>query len=203
MKRMLLLLGMSFWCFKIMAQKHKPEYLTVSVTTSHTAFPFASFSKLFTKEFHPGVEIGTGFNWRTRTKHDWLQSFKLGYTYHRFVQHSFALYSEAGYRYKFLKTFAAEARLGAGYLHAIPVGKIYKLSADGIYKKKANWGRPQVMAAFSVGVSKKIGGSGLAAFLQYQQRIQFPFIKSYVPLLPSNILIAGVKLPLKPGSVQD
>lgn len=197
MKRNLLFLVMCFYGSDATCQKHKPQHLTVAFTTSHTAFPFGSFSKLFTEEFHPGMEIGTGFNWRTKQKHDWFQSFQFGYSYHRFVQHSLALYSEGGYRYKFLKTFAAEARIGLGYLHAIPVGKIYKLSGEGEYEKKANWGRPQLMAGFSSGISKKITGSGLAVFLQYQQRVQLPFIKSYVPLLPSNMLFAGVKVPFK------
>ena len=179
------------------SQKHKPEHISFSVTTQHTAYPFTSFGKLFIKEFHPGFDVGTGFNWRTKAKHDWFQTFDFGYSYHRFVQHILALYTETGYRYKFLETFAAEAKLGAGYLHAIPVDKIFKLTEDGVYKKKANWGRPQAMTAFTLGINKKVSASGLAIFLQYQQRLQMPFIKSYVPVLPLNMLMAGMKVPFK------
>ncbi len=203
MKKTFVLLIFFFLLLKAFSQEKKLEYVSVAFTTLHTTFPFGTFSKLFTKEFHPGFEIGTGLNWRTKPKHDWFQTFEFGYSYHRFVQHSLTLYSETGYRYKFSKTFAAEAKLGAGYLHAIPVGKIFKLSEEGNYEKKANWGRPQAMAAFSIGASKKVGGSGLAFFLQYQQRIQLPFIKSYVPLLPSNMLFAGAKMPLKLTAVKD
>ena len=178
-------------------KKHKPDHISIAFTTMHTTFPFGSFSALFTKEFHPGFEIATGFNWKTKKKHDWFQTFDVGYSYHRFVQHSFVLYSEFGYRYKFLKTFSAAAKLGAGYLHAIPVGKIFELKEDGTYKKKANLGRPQAMAGFSMDIAKKISASGLVLFLEYQQRLQLPFIKSYVPLLPSNMLMAGVKIPVK------
>ena len=179
------------------SQDHKLDHVSAAVTTLHTAFPFASFGKLFTGEFHPGVEIGTGFNWNSKPRRDWFQSFQFGYSYHRFVQHSLALYSEAGYRYKFLKTFAAETKLGVGYLHAIPIGKIFKLREDGNYERKTNLGRSQAMASFSVGVNKKIAEKGVAVFIQYTQRLQFPFIKSYVPLLPSNILVAGVKIPFQ------
>jgi hypothetical protein len=52
--------------------------------------------------------------------------------------------------------------------------------------------------AFSVGINKKISPAGLKVFIQYQQRIQMPFIKSYVPLLPSNLLMAGIRIPCKP-----
>ena len=198
MKRNFILLAICLCCFlNAPAQKHKPDHVSIAFTTLHTAFPFGSFSNLFTKEFHPGFEMGTGFNWKTKERHEWFQTFEFGYSYHRFVQHCLALYSELGYRYKFLKTFSAEAKLGAGYLHAITVGKIFKLHADGTYKKKTNLGRPQVMAGFSLDVNKKITASGLAVFLEYQQRIQFPFIKSYVPLLPSNMLMIGVTIPFK------
>lgn len=178
-------------------KKHKTDHISIAFTTLHTTFPFGSFSALFTKEFHPGFEIATGFNWKARKKHDWFQTFDVGYSYHRFVQHSLVLYSEAGYRYKFLKTFSAAAKLGVGYLHAIPVGKIFELKDDGSYKKKTNLGRPQAMAGFSFCVSKKIAVSGLAVFFEYQQRLQLPFIKSYVPLLPSNMLKVGIKIPVK------
>ncbi len=185
-------------CFflKAPAQKHQLNHYSIAFTTMHTAFPFKSFSALFVKEFHPGFQVGTGFNWKTREKHDWFQTFNFGYSYHRFLQHSFALYSELGYRYKFLKTFSTSAQLGAGYLHALPVGKIYKLNDEGNYIKKTNLGRPQAMAAFSMELSKKITASGVAVLLTYQQRLQLPFIKSYVPLLPSNILMAGIKIPV-------
>ncbi|HWC52486.1 MAG TPA: hypothetical protein VG676_02795 [Chitinophagaceae bacterium] len=179
------------------SQNHRLDHFSVAVTTLHTNFPFSSFSELFTKEFHPGFELGTGFNWKTKAKHDWFQEFKLGYSYHRFVQHSITLYSEFGYRYKFLKTFNAEAALGAGYLHAISAERVFVLQSDGTYKKKPNLGRPQAMASFSIGLSKKISASGTTLFLNYQQRLQFPFIKSYVPLLPENILMAGMRISIK------
>jgi len=179
------------------AQKHKPDHYSIAVTTLHTAFPFSSFSNLFIKEFHPGFEIGCGFNWKEKKKHDWFQTSKFGYSYHRFVQHSLVVYTESGYRYKFLKTYSAEAKFGLGYLHAISTEKILELKSDGNYKKKFNIGRPQAMAGFSFVLNKKITASGANAFLEYQQRIQLPFIKSYVPFLPSNILMAGVKIPFK------
>jgi hypothetical protein len=183
------------------AQKHKLDHYSFAFTTLHTAYPFGAFSSLFYKEFHPGFEIGTGFNWKAKEKHDWFQTFEFGYAYHRFVQHTIALYSEFGYRYKFLKTFSAEAKLGIGYLHAIVDSKIYVLEDDGIYQKKTNLGHPQAMASFSLGVNKKVSASGLVAFLEYKQRLQLPFINSYVPILPSNMLMIGLKVPFKKNNV--
>ena len=81
--------------------KRKLTHLSLSFTNSHTAMPFGKFSSLITENYHPGLEFSTGFDWKTGKKHDWTQSFNVGYSYHRWVQHSLMLYSEAGYRYKF------------------------------------------------------------------------------------------------------
>ena len=197
MKKKMIPIAFMFFFNNAFSQKHELKHLSVAFTTLHTAFPFGSFSKLVTEDLHPGFEIGTGFNWSNKTKHDWFQTIQFGYSYHRFIQHSLALYSEGGYRYKFQKSFFAEAKIGAGYLHAIPVGKIFKLQNDGNYEKKVNIGRPQALIALSLGIHKRISPSGKAVFLQYQQRLQLPFIKSYVPLLPTNMLMVGVKIPCK------
>jgi hypothetical protein len=182
---------------KAPAQNYRLDHFSIALTTLHTDFPFGSFSGLFIKEFHPGFETGTGFNWSTKKKHDWFQAFQFSYCYHRFVQHSIALYSEFGYRFKFSKGFFLVAKVGGGYLHAIPVGKIFKLQEDGTYRKKANLGRPQVMTSLSLALTQIVSKKGVSAFLEYQQRLQLPFIKSYVPLLPSNIMMIGVNIPVK------
>lgn len=197
--RRLLIIACICLCYSpnVFSQKNKPDHYSIAFTTLHTDFPFSSFSNLFTKEFHPGFEVGTGFTWKDKGKHSLFQNFQLGYSYQRFVQHSIVLYSEFGYRHKFLKTFSAEATVGAGYLHAIPAEKIFELGNDGSYKKKHSIGRPQAMASFGIEVNKKITPDGKSLFLNYQQRLQFPFIKSYVPLLPSNMLMIGIKVPIK------
>jgi hypothetical protein len=197
MKQLSIFIVIAAFSLNVFSQKHKFDHSSIAVTTLHTNLPFGSFSSLFTREFHPGIEIGTGFNWTTKKKHDWFQTVRLGYSYQRFVQHTIPIYSELGYRYKFFKTFSAEAAVGAGYLDAIPAQKIFSLQDDGTYKKKTNAGRPQAMASLSIGIDQKIAASETTLFLNYQQRLQFPFIRSYVPLLPANIMMLGVQFPVR------
>jgi len=181
-------------CLSAEAQKHVLDNYSIAITTLHTNLPFRSFSSLFTKEYHPGFEIGSGFKWKEKPKHDWYQQFQFGYSYQRWVQHSISLYTSVGYRYKFPKGFVADISIGAGYLHATPDSKLFKLQSDGTYKKKFNWGRPQVMGAFGIGIGKSFG-SGKTIFIKYQQRMQTPFIKSYVPVLPDNMMQLGITIP--------
>src|SRR5690606_24777504 len=79
---------------------HKLKYLGISLTNSITAKPITGFPKVFYSNYHPGVCLSTGFNWKSAEKHDLSQSFKLGYFSHRFIQRSVQLYSEFGYRWR-------------------------------------------------------------------------------------------------------
>ena len=65
--------------FLVFSQQ-KDKQISFALTNSHTAYPFASFSKLFSGPYHPGFELGYGFNWTNRKKHDWYQAFRLGYS---------------------------------------------------------------------------------------------------------------------------
>ena len=180
------------------AQQNKE--LGVAVTNSNSAFPFSKFGGLFQSPFHPGAELSYGFNWKTKEKHDWFQQIKLGYFYHRFVQHGISLYTTFGYRYKFSAHFFTEVALGAGYLHSIPATAKFKLGSDGEYKNDKGLGRMQAMIVFNVSAGYTINPAHkkpVSVFATYQQRIQTPFVKSYVPLLPYNSLMIGAKMRLK------
>jgi hypothetical protein len=177
-------------------KKYSLDHISLALTNNHSAYPFSSFSKLVTGTWHPGFEMGTGFNWSERKKHDWYQEFKLGYFYHQFIQHGIPLYTNVGYRYKFSKHWNAQTGLGAGALFSIPDQDRYKLNDDGNYEKISSL-RIQGMFVFNIGVGYKMELTKkfpLETFLTYQQRIQTPYVPSYVPLLPYNSLMLGVKM---------
>ena len=174
--------------------------MSLSVFNNGTSLPGAGYAGVFSKTIHPGICLGTSHVYRQRPKHEWYQSLKLGYFYHRHAQHALQLYSELGYRYLTKSSWYAEVGLGLGYLHAFADVQQFKLE-DGVYRKKANWGRPQLMAsmALSAGydLSKKTK-MPLRLFLQYQFWLQTPFVNKYVPLLPNTALHVGVVYTLAP-----
>jgi hypothetical protein len=180
-------------------EKRKLTHIGIAFTNSHTAVPFGSFSKLVTGNYHPGIELSTGFNWKTKKKHNWIQTFNAGYSYHRWVQHSIVLYTEFGYRYRLPAGFSAEAKLGGGYMRAIVATEVFSDGVeDGEQYEKISSGRSQAIVSLGFNLSKEFKKlCGASFFLEYQQRIQTPFIQSYVPLLPYNIMKAGVRIPFK------
>ena len=197
MRKILLLVGF-FTSLAVYGQRQE-KHITLAVTNNHSAYPFGSFSSLVSGPYHPGVELGYGFNWKTANKHDWYQDFHLGYFYHRFVQHAITLYTQAGYRFKPWKRLQFNTAIGAGYLHSIPATAVFKLNNNGEYEKAKGLGRAQAMFNFSLGaryfLSKKQNAPSL--FVQYTQQLQAPFINAYVPLLPYNNISFGLSIPLK------
>lgn len=182
--------------FRTDGQSHKQVSFAILNTAS--AHPFQKLGNLVTTIHHPGFEIGYGFNWKTKNKHDWYQEIKAGYFYHRFVQHGIPIYTNVGYRYKFSKNWSAQSAIGAGYFHSIPATDQFELQDDGNYKKKKSLGRIQAMAVFNLGVGYTFPGKvPMKIFTTYQQQIQTPFVKSYVPILPYNTLLIGVSIPRK------
>lgn len=180
------------------AQRNKQ--ISVAFLNTGSAYPFAEFGKLITTVQHPGIELGYGFNWKTKPKHDWFQEFKVSYFYHRFVQHGIPIYTDIGYRYKFSRELSAGVSFGAGYMQSIPATAKLKLGANGEYKKDNGFGRSQAIAVISFSLGYSIHSSVKNAprlFVTYQQFLQTPFVKAYVPILPYNSILIGCGVPFR------
>ncbi len=181
------------------AQSGIKKYISVGLMNTQTDLPFGKFTGLFYKAFHPGVDFAYGKNFSIKTKHDWYYDFRLAYFYHRFVQHGIPVYSNLGYRYKFNQRWSASGEIGAGYLHSIPATAKLRLTASGEYENNKGLGRMQVNACFALGAGYQLqpaSHSSYKLFVSYQQRLQMPFVKSYVPILPYNSFLIGITKPV-------
>ena len=197
MKNICVLLSLLFITTFASAQKKKE--ISIAFVNAASAYPFSQFGSLVTNVQQPGIELGYGFNWKTKNKHDWYQEIKFGWLYHRFVQNAFSLYTDVGYRYKFSPHWIAQAAIGAGYLHSVPATAKLKLDDNGEYKNDKGIGRAQAMAVLNFGAGYIIHPSGkkpLKIFITYQQFLQTPFVNAYVPILPYNSLLIGCSMPL-------
>lgn len=197
MKHIYCLLLLLFITTFAIAQKQKE--ISIAFENAASAYPFSKFGNLVTKVSQPGIEASYGFNWKTKSRHDWYQQLKFGWLYHRFVQNAFVLYTNVGYRYKFSPHWSAHAAIGAGYLHSIPATAKLKLNNNGEYKNDKGIGRAQAMAVLNfspVYIPHPMGARPLKIFITYQQLLQTPFVKSYVPILPYNSLLIGASVPL-------
>lgn len=176
--------------------KPKLGYLGISANNYVSAMPVSGFTQLFTTKWHPGLTLSTGFNWKDKPKHSFTQNFKFSFFNHRFIQHSFMLYTEFGYKYKLGKKIGLNASLGGGYLHMIPGTDQFRQNDDGTWEKIKIKTRPQAMISLSLGIDYTINKKGTQIFACYQNILQTPFIPGYVPLLPYNVLHLGVNFPM-------
>ncbi len=69
------------------------NYLSIAFTDQATSYPFTILAGYFTEPIHPGIEFSWGKNFKEKPAHDWFREFRLGYFYHRFVQHGISLYA--------------------------------------------------------------------------------------------------------------
>jgi hypothetical protein len=185
----------------LQAQPQKMSSWKIGITTSQTARPLTKFSALFYTSFHPGFEAGYLKFQKAGKKSSWQIEPTLAYTYHRWVQHTVSLVLNEYYRYYLPAGFNASARIGAGYQLSIPTSRVYQLS-DEMIKAKKFAGRSQFTFNAALGVDKQINNNGWTIGLLYQQKIQTPFVKNYVPLLPYNSMMIAMTIPIHPSKAQ-
>ena len=171
------------------------KYESLAIYNTQPAMPFGKFSGLVSGPVHPGVEYGRGYILSSKKKHDWFFEVKAGYFFHRFVQHGIPVYGNMGYRYKFNSRISAETSIGAGGMQSIPATGKFKLNDNGEYEGNKGIGRVQAIATYGIGGGYILTPSAkkpIRVFLLYQQKLQFPFIRTYVPILPYNSFMIGM-----------
>lgn len=170
------------------------QSITLKTGTANSAFPFAGFPGLFYKNYNPFFETSYGYDLKRWEKSKLTSEISLSYLYHRFVQHGFPLQYETRWQYTAFKIFEPYAGLGAGYMLAIPTTGRLQLNDEGFYEKVSSIGRSQI--AFNLHLGTDIKTRYATFLVEYKIMMQAPFVKSYVPLLPYNILQAGVRFNL-------
>ncbi|HMQ87819.1 MAG TPA: hypothetical protein PKB07_09550, partial [Flavilitoribacter sp.] len=161
--------------------------VSITVFNHATLLPGAGVLGVWGVPAHPGFSVGTEFRYNRHPKNEWFQTVRMGYFYHRYVQHGIQLYSEAGYRYHFGASADLESRLGAGYLHSIPAAQVFEFSENGTYVRHASIGRPQAMVSLSLGGGDTFPNMGkLRLFLAYQVYLPMPLRKGDVPVFPNS-----------------
>jgi len=179
------------------AQSWKTKPLAISVFNNATMLPPASLTATFNQPIHPGLTAAYEFGWKETDKHKWFQNAGISYMYHRYVYQAILLNSQAGYRWK-ISNFSVEGYLQAGYMHAFLLTDRAVLQSDGTYIAKKGFGKPQFIAGAGIGFGYNFGHDlrQRRIFLNYDIRMQMPFVKSYVTLLPNGALSLGMQFTL-------
>lgn len=177
----------------IFAQKWGKTNFSVSVLNNATMLPPASLTAVFNQPIHPGIMLTTEFGWKEKTRGKWFQNANFGYVYHELATQSFLLFSQGGYR-GYLGKLTLEGSLHAGYMHSISlIDRIVLDENTGTYTETKGSGRPQFIFGAGTAIGYRFRPSSFVQriFVAYDIRMQAPFVKSYVTILPNGALSLG------------
>ena len=182
----------------LQAQAWKSNPMAVSIFNNATLLPPASLTAVFNQPIHAGATLSYEFGWNETGKHKWFQNAGISYFYHRFVYQAILLNTQAGYRWT-PNRFSLEGYLQAGYMHAFLLTDRAVLQNDGTYVYKKGFGKPQFITGLGGGAGYNFGKEGKLrrVFINYDIRLQMPFVKSYVTLLPNGALALGLQFTLR------
>lgn len=186
--RLFLLLWLSL-SFGANAQK-KPRPITVSIFNEATAIPFTSF---ITTPFHPGIQLGTSFNYLNTQHSGFFQTVNVCYFYHNYLAQGVGLFTEAGYEYRIKAGLAFSALLGAGYMHTFTTSEEFTFE-NGKYVKRADYGNARLYPSFSLDAGyylKKGSKTSSKIFIRYQSWVEYPYSPDFIPIMPHINLHVG------------
>lgn len=158
--------------FVFAEQKSIP--INLSLFNESTAIPFTRF---FTTPVHPGIQVGTEFNYK-RTEHSRLfQTINASYFYHNYLSQGMAINTEFGYEYRMKSGLAFKSLLGIGYMHTFATTEEFVFS-NGQYIKQTDKGNARFYPSLSFDVGyylRKLEKNSPQLFIRYQSWVEYPY----------------------------
>jgi len=170
--------------------------VNISVFNEATAVPYSRF---ITTPIHPGIQIGTEFNFKTKKHGRLFQTANLNYFYHNYLNQGIGITTELGYEYRLSFGLAFEGLLGVGYLHTFATTEEFVFK-DGQYEKKADIGNSRLYPTLSLDVGYYFRKSDITSpkiFLRYQSWAEYPYSPGFIPLMTHINLHLGIKFFIK------
>ena len=188
--RIVIVIFLSCSTLGLYAQSEFP--LKISFFNESTSIPY---TQLLSTPVHPGMQIGTEFDWKETNKIRLFPSVNVGYMFHNKLFQGIYANVELGFDYKFSFGLNLKSSLGVGYLHTFTTRKEYQF-IDGAYVAKGDKGNSRIMPSFSLGMGYRLKPDDVKStelFLMYQSWLEFPYSPSFIPLMSHNSFHIGSK----------
>lgn len=190
MNKVLLLL--IFLAPSVLFGKGKEFPVNISVFNESTAIPFTRF---LTTPIHPGLQLGTEFDYKVKEHSRLFQSANISYFYHNYLAQGAAINTELGYEYRLKSGLAFAGLIGIGYMHTFATTEEFTFT-NKQYEKKADTGNARFYPSFSVDVGyylNKIDLNSPKIFVRYQSWGEYPYSPGFIPVMTHINLHLGVK----------
>jgi hypothetical protein len=166
--------------------------INVSIFNESTAIPFTRF---ITTPIHPGLQLGTEFNYKVKKHSRLFQTANISYFYHNYLAQGIGLNTELGYEYRLKFGLAFEVLLGIGYMHTFATTEEFTFT-NGHYGKKADKGNARIYPSFSFDMGyylKKTDKNSPKIFLRYQSWAEYPYSPDFIDVMTHINLHVGAK----------
>ncbi|UZR98303.1 hypothetical protein [Chondrinema litorale] len=174
----------------LLAQTKLP--IKFSLFNESTSIPFTG---LINTPIHPGIQVGTEFEWKETNKIRLYPSVNVGYMFHNKLFQGIYANLELGFDYKFDFGLNIKSSFGVGYLHTFTTQQEYRFE-NGAYVAKADRGNARIMPSFSLGMGYRLKPSDSKSteiFVMYQSWLEFPYSPGFISLMSHNSFHIGSK----------
>jgi len=188
-----LLIVLVFITPTVLFGQEKALPINVSLFNESTAIPFTRF---ITTPIHPGLQIGTEFNYKTKEHSRLFQTVNISYFYHNYLAQGIGLNTELGYEYRLKFGLALSALLGIGYMHTFATAEEFTL-INGQYEKKTDRGNARLYPSLSIDIGyylKKTDTNSPQIFIRYQSWAEYPYSPDFIPVMTHINLHIGAKI---------
>ena len=194
MNRLLIIL--TFITPTVLFGQGKEIPINVSTFNESTAIPFTKF---VTTPIHPGIQLGTEFNYKVKEHSRLFQTANISYFYHNYLAQGIGLNTELGYEYRLKFGLAFEGLLGIGYMHTFATAEEFTFT-NGHYERKADRGNARLFPSFSIDIGyylKKTETNSTKIFVRYQSWAEYPYSPDFIPVMTHINLHVGAKFYIK------
>lgn len=166
--------------------------LTISIFNESTTIPY---STLFNTPVHPGVQIGTEFDWREGKHFRLYPILSLGYMFHQKLFQGLYFNAEIGLDYKTSFGLNIKSKIGMGYLHTFTTQQEFQFQ-KGKYSENPDQGNSRLMPSFTLGLGYNLqpqNSHSPEIFMLYQSWLEFPYSPGFIPLMSHTSFHIGTK----------
>lgn len=166
--------------------------ITVSLYNEATAVPFTTFVN---SPVHPGIQVGTEFEWKENNIFRWYPAINIGYMFHKRLFQGLYANMEVGLDIKTGLGLNLKTKLGLGYLHTFSTQQEYQFK-DGAYVSNPDKGNPRFMPSFTLGMGynlRKNDPQSTEIFVLYQSWIEYPYSPGFIPLMSHTNIHLGTR----------
>lgn len=167
--------------------------LVVSLMQEAIGLPFTP--QILTGPIHPGLSVGSEYEYLHGRYGRLFQTANLGYFHHARFDRLAYLNSELGYAYHLGFGLGFESLLGLGYGHSFAARQLYSLETG---EAARDWGHPSMLVSLGLGVDYDLRAKDLlpmSIFLRYQPLVQLKFNpNNSMPIMPRTILFVGARI---------